>query len=139
MQSVTSRIWTRVAISISYDYNHYTTGTSVVAWLPVWKESWKRNAINLFYLSSKSSLSQINSPSIYFLICGGAFSLTVIVVGNGIGDPSVDYSYRLSEVYSDLIFCLVWFGLVWFYGISTIVGYLKAIPFYAYILNKYDL
>ena len=28
MQSVSSRIWTRVAESISYDDNHYTTGTS---------------------------------------------------------------------------------------------------------------
>ena len=27
MQSVSSRIWTRVAVSISYDNNHYTTGT----------------------------------------------------------------------------------------------------------------
>ena len=29
MQSVSSRIWTRVAVSISYDNNHYTTGTSL--------------------------------------------------------------------------------------------------------------
>ena len=29
MQSVSSRIWTRVAVSISYDDDHYTTGTSV--------------------------------------------------------------------------------------------------------------
>ena len=28
MQSVSSSIWTRVAMSISYDNNHYTTGTS---------------------------------------------------------------------------------------------------------------
>ena len=28
MQSVSSRIWTHVAVSISYDDNHYTTGTS---------------------------------------------------------------------------------------------------------------
>ena len=28
MQSVSSWIWTRVAVSISYDDNHYTTGTS---------------------------------------------------------------------------------------------------------------
>ena len=28
MQSVSSRIWTRVVVSISYDDNHYTTGTS---------------------------------------------------------------------------------------------------------------
>ena len=27
MQSVSSRIWTRVAVSISYDDNHYITGT----------------------------------------------------------------------------------------------------------------
>ena len=30
MQSVSSRIWTRVAVSISYDDNDYTTGTSCV-------------------------------------------------------------------------------------------------------------
>ena len=28
MQSVSSRIWTRVVVSISYDDNRYTTGTS---------------------------------------------------------------------------------------------------------------
>ena len=28
MQSVSSRFWTRVAVSISYDDNHYTAGTS---------------------------------------------------------------------------------------------------------------
>ena len=27
MQSVSSKIWTRVAVSISYDDNDYTTGT----------------------------------------------------------------------------------------------------------------
>ena len=31
------------------------------------------------------------------------------------------------------------FGLVWFYGISTIVGYLIPNPLYKYILNIYDL
>ena len=29
MQSVSSRIWIRVAVSISYDDNHYTTGISL--------------------------------------------------------------------------------------------------------------
>ena len=28
MQSVLSRVWTRVAVSISYDDNHYTTGNT---------------------------------------------------------------------------------------------------------------
>ena len=30
MQSISSRIWTRVAVSISHDDNHYTTGTSSI-------------------------------------------------------------------------------------------------------------
>ena len=30
-------------------------------------------------------------------------------------------------------------GLVWFYGISTIIGYLMLNPVYTYILNIYDL
>ena len=34
MQSVSSRIWTRVAVSISYDDNHYTTGTSNFIYYP---------------------------------------------------------------------------------------------------------
>ena len=29
MQSVSSRIWTRVAVSISYDDNNYTIGTYI--------------------------------------------------------------------------------------------------------------
>ena len=29
MQSVLSRIWTRIAVFISYDDNDYTTGTSI--------------------------------------------------------------------------------------------------------------
>ena len=31
MQLVSSRIWTRVAVCISYDGNHYTTPTSSIA------------------------------------------------------------------------------------------------------------
>ena len=30
MQSVSARIWTRVTVSISYNDNHYTTGTSSI-------------------------------------------------------------------------------------------------------------
>ena len=32
----------------------------------------------------------------------------------------------------------IWFGLVGFYGIWTIVGYLTPNPLYTYILNIYD-
>ena len=38
-----------------------------------------------------------------------------------------------------LLFPKIFVGLVWFYGISTIVGYLMPNPFYTYILNMYDL
>ena len=34
---------------------------------------------------------------------------------------------------------MIWFGLVWFNGISTIIGYLMPNLLYAYILNIYDL
>ena len=33
----------------------------------------------------------------------------------------------------------IWFGLVDFYGVSTVVGYLMPNPLYTYILNIYDL
>ena len=33
MQLVSSRIWTRVAVSISFDDNHYTMGTSITIFL----------------------------------------------------------------------------------------------------------
>ena len=33
----------------------------------------------------------------------------------------------------------IWFGLVWFYGMSTIVGYLKPNPLNTYILDINDL
>ena len=47
--------------------------------------------------------------------------------------PNPLYTYVLN------IYDLVWFGLVWFYGISTIVGYLMPNPIYTYILNINDL
>ena len=33
------------------------------------------------------------------------------------------------------MFGLVWFGLVWFYGPSTIIGYLMPNPVFTYILD----
>ena len=33
MQSVSSSIWTRVAVFISYDDNNYTMGTSILLYL----------------------------------------------------------------------------------------------------------
>ena len=44
MQSVSSRIWTRVAVSNSYDDNDYTTGTSYygcITWSSEEQGQWK--------------------------------------------------------------------------------------------------
>ena len=48
----------------------------------------------------------------------------VIVEGNG---------YVKSSLYIYIKY--IWFGLVWFYGISTIVRYLMPNPLFTYILN----
>ena len=42
MRSVSSRIWTRVAVSISYDDNQYTTGTSIYGNSTVNERSYRR-------------------------------------------------------------------------------------------------
>ena len=51
MQSVSSRIWTRVAVSISYDDNHYTTESVYHADLLfcVTIEEFHNNGNSLFY------------------------------------------------------------------------------------------
>ena len=45
MQSVSSRIWTRDAVSISYDDNHYTTGISTFSY----NYAHKNTGTNTFY------------------------------------------------------------------------------------------
>ena len=58
MQSVSSRIWTRVAVSISYDDNHYTTGTSFkFSFTPTCVHS------NLAYLPLNINVSEFVSVS----------------------------------------------------------------------------
>ena len=42
MQSVSSRIWTRVAVFISYDDNNYTTGTYYTVYFKLW--------VSLYYM-----------------------------------------------------------------------------------------
>ena len=48
---------------------------------------------------------------------------------------------RLSKAKSSLCIYIKYmkFGLIGFYGISTIVGYLMLDPLYTHILNIYDL
>ena len=46
MQSVSSRIWTRVTVSIFYDDNHYTTGTSIFFYYLT--HSWEHKRVHTF-------------------------------------------------------------------------------------------
>ena len=43
MQSVSSGSWTRVAVSISYDDNHYTTGTWHIKRISDIQKEYKKN------------------------------------------------------------------------------------------------
>ena len=38
MQSVSFRIWTRITVSVSYDDNHYTKGTSLLSLMVIRRE-----------------------------------------------------------------------------------------------------
>ena len=53
--------------------------------------------------------------------------------GNGIMSSFLGRQSYRSTLYIYIKY--IWFGLVWFYGISTIVGYLKPNPLYTYIWN----
>ena len=55
MQSVRSRIWTRVAVSISCDDNHYTIGTSNF----VFNETPGEKTRFLLYKNAVSSFEEI--------------------------------------------------------------------------------
>ena len=57
MQSVSSRIWTRVAVSISYDDNDYTTGTSI---------SYNDNH---YTTGTKNQSIDHQYPQLHFILC----------------------------------------------------------------------
>ena len=81
MQSVSSRFWTRVAVSISYDDNHYTTGTSLfcliylrynIAYRNTWMLKGKRKlCTNSFIITTchirKISCRNVTSDSLRYL------------------------------------------------------------------------
>ena len=48
----------------------------------------------------------------------------------------INYSWLFNAKLSSYVYIrYIWFGMVVFYGISTIVGYLMPNPLYTYILN----
>ena len=75
MQSVSSRIWTRIVVSNSYDDNHYTTGTSTNVEDNVLKEKTKtKNKKVIFFLVQHACLSDLPHGRIWrnwFIVLGG--------------------------------------------------------------------
>ena len=55
MQSVSSRIWTRVAVSISYDSNHYTTGRNINSYYSNTDQDSQEHKINVTMTNQTAS------------------------------------------------------------------------------------
>ena len=66
MQSVPSRIWTRVVVSIFYDDNHYTTGTSTGKYI-IDYDYFKRKVIGILAASSWQTLEVHGSTKKYYI------------------------------------------------------------------------
>ena len=65
MQSVSSRIWTRIAVFISYGDNDYTTGTSTLP--KSWINDYNFKELFLIQIYCSYILSSIPMESEYFL------------------------------------------------------------------------
>ena len=95
--SVSSRIWTRVAVSISYDDNHYTTGTS-------------SPFIDLFVQSSMLAIPLPSFLDTYILFMSSFRCRTLRIVIN---------FFVLWSIWIIIIICLIEVN-----DMSTVVGYL---------------
>ena len=68
MQSVSSRMWTRVDVSISYDDNHYTTGTGLIVVIVSYFKIWNKKEHNIIIsrvISSHIDPIYMETPYIY--------------------------------------------------------------------------
>ena len=63
MQSALSRIWTRVAVSISYDVNHYTTELFVIELIIYIKMDLALNNLQKLIFHKSQSTNQITSTT----------------------------------------------------------------------------
>ena len=60
MQSVLSRIWTRIVVSISYDDNHYTTALPYIYLIYMYRQDLALNNLE-WLIGHKTKPNQINS------------------------------------------------------------------------------
>ena len=143
MQSVSSRIWTRVAMSMSYDDNHYTTGTSKGIDTQVISNLVFRFFV--YYIWNKN-LKKVNIT--FEIICEPTHHKIYIHImikscwQHGVPWLSLIIHHYHLLFLTGLLGCILypyradvsnWLGLVWLYGISTIVGYLMPNPGFTYV------
>ena len=91
MQSVSSRIWTRVAVSISFDDNHYTTGTSFV--IEVVIISWLCSCVYLYmyaYICIQQMFVSYTNHCFYDW-------------WGGLNSQQKNYSYSIGKFYAKII------------------------------------
>ena len=94
MQWVSSRIWTRVTVFISYDDNHYTTGTSKTPRAPPKHHGHLQNTtgtsrwlVGWFYtMSTFCRLSYIKVSRFLFIFCYMALTFRLVIWFNGISN-----------------------------------------------------
>ena len=124
MQSVSSRIWTRVAVSISYDDNHYTTGTSLSC-----MSSWTYGLLWVLVILFSCCLSIrlfCYVPFVTIFCSKFFFSLLHLVVGIS--------SYPLLQL-AGIFFCFFCFGMsclvcvVWSWLVFLLIFLLPPVPF----------
>ena len=84
MQPVSSRIWTRVAVSISNNYNHYTTDTSYNIFVYQLKNNLQmKHVIFLFHLEIeffKQRTTRLNSEFSFKIGCHKSPVYPIIVM-----------------------------------------------------------
>ena len=120
MQSVSYRIWTRITVSISYDDNHYTTGTSdfdyrlrysvgAVCRRIVWSsillgESRQALRLSLFkiFLRTESSSSWVNG----FSLMSNCF-LIILMLGSCVTFGGFSSRFSKCSFHSFILSC--WF------------------------------
>ena len=95
MQPVSSRTWTRVTVSISYDDNHYTTGTSL--WTILLLVLFLYAVISLFF---KAFLHGVFDPS-YWCIHRSKFFSSFFF---GTYTPGQKYKITLKNEEKDIVY-----------------------------------
>ena len=75
MQSVSSNIWTRVAMLISYDDNHYTTGTAT--FFNYLTHSWEDKGVHTF---PKGICPKVNVIALYHPLTPSSITALIIPI-----------------------------------------------------------